>query len=194
MENSVQNSWGASLLASANSFAKLENGTAVFSTVEPHLSQSGNNGLRLTFSHPKYSDDSSKRHYEYVSASQADRLNRTMERLRYMFVYADNAEANVAFSQIPYPFADVVDDNGEIVYANSEEELKSIKANNADIEFLNISTSKWKAVRWNVDKEQIIASIKNALNCLVDTRYELKFEDNEKGFPKLVRISKFKQS
>ena len=175
------------LLNNTTSYAKLSNGEAVLNSVEPHLSASNNLGIKLVFANPNAMEDTSQRHTEYISLSQADRLSKTMRKIVYLFKHSSNQDAINAFMQLPIPFADVQDANGNVIRANNAEEIKNIKASNPEIEFIATDDKEtvFKAVKFTVDKEQFQSQLLGALKHLESSLYELTFvaEKDKNGEP-----------
>jgi len=186
---------GATLLDNTAdvSRVRMENGIAVVKAVETHTSKNGNICAKVIFQDVLDMDNDEAGHHEYISMSRADRFERSLKKIVYLAKYAQTDEARQAFASLPADVMSFVEENGQPVTFETNDELTNIrtKFNDDSISFVWSDEEKNKtryAVKFNVAPEVYIPQLINALSKCIGQSYDLELTMKD-SFQRLKSIN-----
>jgi len=187
---------GTSLMETVASNVRkvMENGIAILTAVEVHLSEKGHQGIKFIFGDADDLENENAGHNEFLSLSSTDRLYKSLMKMRYLSEYSTNPKAQAIFDKLPEAFEvvleDELDDESAILFkTNNEFDELALEYPNDRLSFVWADNEQNEKVltRWLVDEAKYQKMLLHAFNAFIDGEYNLTFKVKD-TFQRLINI------
>jgi Mg/Co/Ni transporter MgtE len=172
----------------------MENGIAVLTNVEARTSNEKENaGLIFEFEDSDDLGNASTGHNEYLSLSSADRLFKSLNKMKYLSEHSSNPQAQAMFEKLPQAFIEVEDAmKDEIIFETEDEFANYVKEYPTDrLTYVYANSDKDDKdkilMKWLVDETKYQQLLAHTFSQFMTEEYDLTLKMND-TFQRLVNI------
>jgi hypothetical protein len=172
----------------------MDNGIAVLTNVEARTSNEKEHaGLIFEFEDADDLGNASAGHNEYLSLSSADRLFKSLNKMKYLSEHSSNPKAQAMFEKLPQAFIEVEDEMGEEIIFETEDEYANyvIKYPTDRLTYVYANSDKDDKdkilMKWLVDETKYQKLLAHTFSQFVSEEYDLTLKMND-TFQRLKNI------